>query len=416
MEIRALLSAMWRSRVGPVLVAAQVAITLAVVVNVAYIVKLRVDNISQPTGIDIDNMFWVAMQAYAPEYKPGVAVPTDLTWLQSIPGVVAAANSSLVPQGFGTTVLPVSYDPSLLQKEGGRGAGVAPAIIYMGTAQLVQTLGVKLIAGRAFDPAAVQPPGAENRATLANWGPEVVITKNLADKLWPKGDALGKTLHTGLVNKPATVVGLIEFMQHNPVMGPAADMFRSIVMVPTTPANLRTTYIVRTQPGRRDAVMARVEKDMADLHPGRYISAMEALTNSAARQRAGAVTSVVTLGVVAAFVVLVTIVGIVGLAAFTVATRTKQLGTRRAIGATKFHILRYFLVENWLITSVGAFTGCALALAVGIQLSKMYRMPQLPLFYLVGGVVVLWLMGLLSVWLPARRAAAISPATATRTV
>jgi putative ABC transport system permease protein len=125
---------------------------------------------------------------------------------------------------------------------------------------------------------------------------------------------------------------------------------------------------------------------------------------------------VVTLGVVAAFVVLVTIVGIVGLAAFTVATRTKQLGTRRAIGATKFHILRYFLVENWMITSVGAFIGCALALAVGIQLSKMYRMPQLPLFYLVGGVVALWLMGLLAVWLPARRAAAISPATATRTV
>ncbi len=94
---------------------------------------------------------------------------------------------------------------------------------------------------------------------------------------------------------------------------------------------------------------------------------MESLTNSAERQRAGSVTSVVTLGVVAAFVVLVTVVGIVGLAAFTVATRTKQLGTRRAIGATKFHILRYFLVENWLITSVGALIGCALALGSGDQ-------------------------------------------------
>jgi putative ABC transport system permease protein len=113
---------------------------------------------------------------------------------------------------------------------------------------------------------------------------------------------------------------------------------------------------------------------------------------------------------------LVTVVGIVGLAAFTVATRTKQLGTRRAIGATKFHILRYFLVENFLITSTGALIGCALALAGGIELSILYRMPRLPLLYLVGGVVALWLVGLLAVWLPARRAAAISPAVATRTV
>jgi putative ABC transport system permease protein len=65
---------------------------------------------------------------------------------------------------------------------------------------------------------------------------------------------------------------------------------------------------------------------------------------------------------------------------------------------------------------VGALIGCALALAAGIKLSTMYRMPQLPLFYLLGGVVALWVVGLLAVWIPARRAAAISPATATRTV
>jgi len=114
--------------------------------------------------------------------------------------------------------------------------------------------------------------------------------------------------------------------------------------------------------------------------------------------------------------VIVTVIGIVGLAAFSVATRTKQLGTRRAIGARKFHILRYFLVENWLITSVGALIGCTLALAVGVKLSQMYMMPRLPLYYLVAGIVSVWALGLLAVVLPARRAAAIPPATATRMV
>jgi AraC-like DNA-binding protein len=65
-------------------------------------------------------------------------------------------------------------------------------------------------------------------------------------------------------------------------------------------------------------------------------------------------------------------VGIVGLAAFTVAARTKQLGTRRAIGATRFQIVRYFLVENWIITSAGSI----LALAVGIKLSEIYATNQ----------------------------------------
>src|SRR5689334_24663890 len=112
MEIRALLSAMWRSRVGPVLVAAQVAITLAVVVNVAYIVQLRLATAHEPTGLDLDNIFWVTTSTYAPEFNHMVGIPADLAWLQAIPGVLAAANANLVPQGFGTTTLPFAADPS----------------------------------------------------------------------------------------------------------------------------------------------------------------------------------------------------------------------------------------------------------------------------------------------------------------
>ncbi len=158
---------------GPVLVAAQVAITLAVVVNVAYIVKLRVDNISQPTGADVDNLFWVSMQAYVPDYNAAVAAPADVTWLQSLPGVVAAANSNLMPQGFGTTVLPRSpTDPSLLDKEGGRGAGVTPAIVYLGTAQLVADTGRQADPGpRLRSRGGAAARGAEcRRATLAATG------------------------------------------------------------------------------------------------------------------------------------------------------------------------------------------------------------------------------------------------------
>src|SRR5262252_6148505 len=116
MEIRALLSAMWRSRVGPVLVAAQVAVTLAVVVNVSYIVQTRLENISQPTGLDTENMFWIVSTAYTPEFNRVAAIPADVAWLQKLPGVVAAANSNLIPQGFGSSSLAFAADPAVLEK------------------------------------------------------------------------------------------------------------------------------------------------------------------------------------------------------------------------------------------------------------------------------------------------------------
>lgn len=411
MEIRALLSAMWRNRTGPILVAAQVAITLAVVVNVGYIVQLRMTNVAEPTGFDVPNIFWVTSQAYTPEYNHAVTVQADLDYLQSLPGVIAAATTSSIPQGFGSSSLPFAAEPDVFEKGGGTGG-----IIYFGSAKLIETLGVKLIAGRSFDASAVRPPAADGREMFGNWSSEVVITENLARKLFPNGDALGKTLHAGLVNKPATIVGIIEWAQHNPIMGTAAEYFRTVVMLPAVAPGPSTAYLVRTEPGRRDATMARVEKEMADMHPGRYLASMETLATTVERQRRSTRTSIVTLSIVAIFVLGVTMVGIVGLAAFTVATRTKQLGTRRAIGATKFQILRYFLVENAIITSIGVVTGALLALAVGLKLSEIYATPRLPLFYIVGGIVILLIVGQLSVLIPARRGASISPAIATRTV
>jgi putative ABC transport system permease protein len=119
---------------------------------------------------------------------------------------------------------------------------------------------------------------------------------------------------------------------------------------------------------------------------------------------------------VTALVIGVTCLGIFALATFNVSTRTKQIGTRRAVGARRRDIVRYFLVENALVTGGGVVVGCALALAVGYWLSVQYALPRLNLYYLVGGVLALWGIGQLAAWQPARRAAAVPPSVATRTV
>jgi putative ABC transport system permease protein len=122
----------------------------------------------------------------------------------------------------------------------------------------------------------------------------------------------------------------------------------------------------------------------------------------------------VTLSTVTGLVLVFSSLGIFGLATFNVNTRTRQIGTRRAVGARKRDIVRYFMTENWLITTSGVVVGCCLALGIGYWLSTQYQLPRLSLYYLVSGVLGLWLVGQAAAWQPSLRAAKVSPAMATR--
>jgi putative ABC transport system permease protein len=411
-EIRALLFAMGRNKSGPLLVAAQVALTLAVIVNVAYVIEQRLQDAGKPTGLDLGNMFWVSTQASSTDYNYPTAVKADLAYLNSLPGVVAATVVSVLPQTFSSDDLPFAADPKELETPEGGVEGT----LYSGTDKLIDALGLKLIAGRNFAPDVVQQPATDSRATFARWAPEVLVTRAMAKKLFPDGQALGKTVYTGLINKSAVIIGIVDLMRANPMPAQYDPLNTQIVFLPIIPGGPDADYVIRVAPGRRDELMARIDKEFADLQPGRFISRMEAYDHTAFKARASYRASIIILGIAAFFVLLVTVIGMVGLATFNVTSRTKQLGTRRAIGARKFHILRYFLAENWLTTTAGVVLGCLLAVAAGMRVSSMFQMPRLPLYYLVAGVLLLWIVGLISVLVPAGRAAAVPPATATRTV
>jgi putative ABC transport system permease protein len=111
---------------------------------------------------------------------------------------------------------------------------------------------------------------------------------------------------------------------------------------------------------------------------------------------------------------LVTALGIAGLANFWVQQRRRSIGIRRAIGATRGDILRYFQTENFLIVGGGLVLGMALALVLNLALMQHYELPRLPLYYLPVGALVLWGLGQLAVLGPALRAAAVPPVVATR--
>jgi putative ABC transport system permease protein len=78
--------------------------------------------------------------------------------------------------------------------------------------------------------------------------------------------------------------------------------------------------------------------------------------------------------------------------------------------------VRYFLIENWMVTSAGVVVGCVLTLVGGFWLATRFGVKQLDLYYLVGGVLGLWIVGQLAAWQPSWRASKVSPAMATRNV
>jgi putative ABC transport system permease protein len=120
--------------------------------------------------------------------------------------------------------------------------------------------------------------------------------------------------------------------------------------------------------------------------------------------------------VVIALLVFVTALGIIGITSLSVAERTKQIGTRRALGATRRDILTHFLLENWMVTTAGLVLGIAATYALNFLLVSHVSGVKMDWRYVAVGMVLLWMNGVVATILPAMRGASVSPAIATRSV
>ena len=402
-ELRPVFMTLLRNRTGAVLVSLQIAITLAVLVNAVYIVKQRLDAITLPTGVDLENTFAIASAGFAHDFDFQATLNEDLAYLRSVPGVIAATPSNSVPMlGVGGS------GKSLATKPNDEAHGLLARTFEMDE-QGLAALGVRLVAGRDFRATEIMPSAESVTVSIP---PQIIITQSLASALFPDGGALGKTVYDP-GDATATIIGIVAGLRD---VGSDHAQSEWTIIVPRRPAGpFANNYIVRTQPGRRDAVMREVEGHILASNPRRMVAWVRSLEDIQRRTFIADRSMGIVLSIVTVLLLVVTAIGIFGLATFNVSTRTRQIGTRRALGARRLDIIQLFLLENWLISSAAFVIGCPLALAAGYWLSKEYALPRLNLAYLVGGVLALWILGLLAVFQPARRAAAVSPAEATRT-
>jgi putative ABC transport system permease protein len=403
MEIRPILSALMRSKVSMILIGLQVALTLAIVCNALFIIGQRLDRMNRPSGMNEADTFEFGSSGFGQGFDAKATLQADLALLRQMPGVVAATSTNSVPMSNGGWGSGISLQPKQKTETAG-------TTFYLVDSEALNTFGVTLVAGRNFKPEEI----VSKTFGDSMQPPVIIVTKALADKLFPNGDALGKQVYLDQDPPTSTIVGIVARTQEPWVNDKNIE---NATFVPVyMPYGNSTRYLVRTEPGRRDEVMKAVEQKLTESNRSRIISKMHSIEELRRTAYAGDRAMAIILGAVIFALLGVTALGIVGMASFWVAQRTRQIGTRRALGASRFDILRYFQTENFIITTMGLIAGGVLAYAFSLWMMQTYQSPRLPWYYVPIGFVCLWTLGQLAVLGPALRASRVPPAVATRSV
>jgi putative ABC transport system permease protein len=408
MQIKPILAALRRHKAGTVLIALQIALTLAIVSNALFIIQQRLAHLSEPTGIDEANLLVISNQ-WAGSMSPqqiDAQILTDLAALRQLPSVQDAAPGSGYPLRGGGWDNYVMRTPDQLKP-------TTDASVYLGDEHMLDTLGVKLIAGRNFN--ATDVTRMEGRQVVIP--STVIVTKALADHLFPDGSALGKPIYS-MSPTPSTIVGIVERMQRQGVSNWNKPYAYESLLWPMRQDGGGLYYIVRAKPGQLAAAMREVPQALFSQNRMRIIDPKDGGSYAQIRERAydSDRGMAILMGIISMVLLAITAAGIVGLTSFWVGQRRKQIGVRRALGATRGDILGYFLTENLLIGIGGVLVGVVLAIGINLWMVTQFEMARLSLAYVAIGVVALLLLGQGAVLAPAIRASHVSPVEATRSV
>jgi len=394
---------MRRNKFGAFLIATQMAVTLAFLANALTLVEQRIAWSDRPSGMEERDIF--VMHTEMVEHFSDLAArqATDIEALRALPGVADAFTTNMYPLEGGGWIETVNLTPD--QK-----SPTAFGAHYMGDEHALHTMGLKLIAGRNFsaDEVANRTDSDEPQAS------GFIVTKTLAAKLFPNGDALGKPIFVENV-KPVPIIGIVDRLQGPMTIatGLYSTFAENSVLTPDRLISEHNVYMVRALPGQRDAVMKSAEAKLLAIDDNRILNSisMEQVRADAYR---GAHGLIVLLSAICTALLVVTAFGIIGLTSYWVAQRRQQIGIRRALGATRQAIVRYFQTENFMIAAAGAAAGIAFAIALNLWMVRSFEMVRMDNTRAIGGAIVILLLGQFAVLWPALRAASIPPALATR--
>jgi putative ABC transport system permease protein len=402
MELGPIWRAILRNKGSYVLIALQIAVTMAIMVNSIAIMQERSSQMARPSGTDENNIFTFRSISFVPDADMRALIDEDLDMLRNTPGVIDAFASNSFPLRGGGWSMELALEPG----SGHDGIGTA---IYFSDEHAIDAFGTNLIEGRNF----TNDDVTWNDEESGIWPNMGIITQGLADELFPdeEGSVVGKTVYVNN-DDPVNVIGIVDRLQ---APWDGWDSVENTMLVPSRRDGDMQHYVVRTEPGYRDELIAQIEEKLAE-NKYRIIEQVQTMNEVRHRSYLGDAAMIKMLSFIVVLLTAITGLGIVGLASFSVSRRTRQIGVRRALGATRLAIIRYFLIENFIVSSIGIMVGGVLAVALNIAMVQAFELTPLAWYVIPIAMIVLWIVGQAAVAGPARRASNISPAIATRSI
>ncbi|RTL45664.1 MAG: FtsX-like permease family protein [Burkholderiales bacterium] len=404
-DLLPILSTLRRHRIAAGLIVLEVALTCAIVTNALHLIQTRIQALATDSGLAESEIVMLNLRNSkpVPPERGAVVAAEDVTRLRALPGVKAATVVNQIAYGGSSSNSGVSLDadsqgPRILASQ------------YAGDEQMIPAFGLQLIEGRNFTPDEILD-GFQAFSVPQPVIGQVIINQVMADQLFPGRSALGQRVYI-FGRSPSTIIGVVKTLtppQLHRARG-GADSGAAMIL----PLRENGAYVLRAEAAQLDGIIKAATAALEASDGNRVVTQGRRLTEMRREFYAQDRAMAWLMGGVCVCLLLVTALGIVGLASFWVQQRTRMIGTRRALGATEQQIRRYFQVENLLLTATGVLIGLGAACGLSQLLMQSYALPRLPWGYLPAGALSLALLGQLAVWVPARRAARLSPVAALR--
>jgi putative ABC transport system permease protein len=390
------------------LVVLEVCVALVLLVGAGLLVRSFAALTNVPPGFNAANLLVVNLplspQKYHDDASRSGLVEKIINSVRALPGVEAAAMTTMLPMaGAGSTI---HFNRAAYPPKGPDDYVMAGYRAV--TPGYLSTLGVPLLRGRLL--ADTDRQGAPK---------VVVINESMARQYFPDRDALGQRIQLGTI--PSTdfptmeVVGIVGDMKQSFETGSNAEMFVPYAQFPDdilAGMYLNTALIVRTAGNPLDAGRS-VRAAILEIDPGQPLVNVRTMEAAMAGTVAQPRFQMTLLMIFASIAVALAAVGVYGIMAYTVSQRTPEIGVRMAVGASPNQVIAMVVWQGARLAVMGVVLGLiAAALAAGAMQTWLFDIKGLDPLTFVIAPLVLGLAALLASYIPARRAARISPLAA----
>jgi putative ABC transport system permease protein len=388
------------ARTREMLVAAQVAVALVLLIGAALLLRSFAALQRVDTGIDTHNLltFDMFLSGARAEYQAQQVAFYDeaLTRIARLPDVAAAGAAVTLPIGGDDFAAPFAVEgmpPPIPGQEPSAGFQVV-------TPGYFHAMGIPLLAGRDFR-------AGDTRAGV----PVVLVNRTFARREWPGSDPIGRRIRVGRSDQWLTVIGVVGDIRHlGPATPPRAEFYQ--------PHSQRSfpfmAFVVRTriEPAR---VVHAIRAEVSRLDPAQPISGVATMEEHLARSLSRPRFMSTLVGAFGVLALVLSVVGIYGVMAYSVTARTREIAIRMALGARARSVMTMILSRTLALAAAGICAGLAGAAALTQVLSGLvFGVGVTDVFTFAAAAATLAAVALAAGLIPALRATKIEGAKVLR--